>query len=179
MSPFFIISLCVYTTLTAFHSELSLSALQRIDLQGQQRKGPSSPRVPDNPALSDVTMASSLSALTLASDAVAVSTHGPDEYEKSRIITASPRMATTRTVDEVWSVPRLPFGLPHYALSPSPSADTPNIPVKLLFGVFDTPLNSDAVGPQVCDLNKARRSIGRPSTLSASLPTRCWERRRR
>jgi hypothetical protein len=56
--------------------------LHSID-QGQQRKGPSSSRVPGSPALSDVTMASNLSALTFASDATPVSVHGPDEYERT------------------------------------------------------------------------------------------------
>ncbi|KAH9963593.1 hypothetical protein BC827DRAFT_1192921 [Russula dissimulans] len=46
--------------------KLSLFTLQCIDLLIQQRKGSSSPRVPSSPALSDVTTASNLSALTFA-----------------------------------------------------------------------------------------------------------------
>ena len=60
----------------------------------------------------------------------------------------SPCMAPTSTRER----PRLPFGLPHYALPA-------HIPVKSFRGVFDTPLNGvwDAVGPQIRDLIKARK----------------------
>ncbi|KAG2119825.1 uncharacterized protein F5147DRAFT_647700 [Suillus discolor] len=63
-------------------AQLSLFTLQCINLQGQQCKGPSSPRVPSSPALSDATMVSNVSALTFTRDA-AVSVHGPNKYERT------------------------------------------------------------------------------------------------
>ena len=82
MSP--LTSFCVYTTLTTFRPDLSLFALECINLKSQQRKGPSSTRLPGSLALalSDLSMSSSLSTLTFTSEATVVSKHGPDEYER-------------------------------------------------------------------------------------------------
>ena len=53
---------------------------------------------------------------------------------------------------------------------PKPVGRFAHIPVKSLRGVFNTPLNGDTVGPEICDLIKARE-IDPPSTLPASSPT--------
>ena len=110
--------------------KLSLFTLQCIDLQGQQRKGPSSPRVPGSPALSDVTMASNL---TFASDASAVSVHGPDEYERTSYYNG-----ITGDSDHPGLVYRSDFLTMPF---PKPVGRHAHIPVKSLRGVFDTPLN--------------------------------------
>lgn len=131
--------------------KLSLFTLQCIDLQGQQRKGPSSPRVPGSPALSDVTMASNLSALTFASDAAAVSVHGPDEYERTSYYNGITGDGDHPDLVYRSDILTTPF--------PKPVGRHAHIPVKSLRGVFDTPLNGvwDAVGPQIRDLIKARK----------------------
>ncbi|KAF8322350.1 uncharacterized protein EI90DRAFT_2977716 [Cantharellus anzutake] len=128
--------------------KLSLFALQCVGLQGQQRKAHSSPRVP---ALSDVTMASNLSALTFASDATTASVHDPDVYEKTSYYNG-----ITGDGDHPDLVYRSDFLTTPF---PKPVGRHASLPVKSLRGVFDTPLNRvwDAVGPQIRDLIKARK----------------------
>ncbi|KAF8337086.1 uncharacterized protein EI90DRAFT_3014028 [Cantharellus anzutake] len=128
--------------------ELSLFALQCVGLQGQQRKAHSSPRVP---ALSDVTMASNLSALTFASDATTASMHDPNVYEKTSYYNG-----ITGDSDHPDLVYRLDFLTTPF---PKPVGRHASLPVKSLRGVFDTPLNRvwDAVSPQIRDLIKARK----------------------
>ena len=143
------ISFRVYTTLTTFPPELSLFTLQCINLQGQQRKSHSSPRVPSSPAPSDVTMVSSLSPLTIASDTTAFSVHGPDEYERTSYYNG---------ITEDGDHPDLVYRSDFLTIPfPKPVSRHAHIPVKSLRGVFDTPLNGvwDAVGPQIRDLIKA------------------------
>jgi hypothetical protein len=107
--------------------------------------------VPGSPALSDVTMASNLSALTSASDATAASVHSPDEYEKTSYYND-----ITGDGDHPVLVYRSDFLTTPY---PKPVGRHASLPVKSLRGVFDTPLNGvwDAVGPQILDLIKARK----------------------
>ena len=146
-----LISFHIYTTLTTFHPELSLFTLQCIDLQGQQRKGPSSPHVPGSLALSDVTTASNFSALTFASDATAVSEYDPDEYERTSYYNG-----ITGDGDHPDLVYRSDFLATPFL---KPVGRHAPLPVKSLRGVFDTPLNGiwDVVGPQIRDLIKARK----------------------
>ncbi|KAG6329193.1 hypothetical protein ID866_9895 [Astraeus odoratus] len=59
---------------------LSLFALQCINLEGQQSKGPS---LPSSLVPSDLSMSSSLSTLTFPSDSIISSKYGPDEYERT------------------------------------------------------------------------------------------------
>ncbi|KAI0252071.1 hypothetical protein BJV78DRAFT_1275122 [Lactifluus subvellereus] len=131
--------------------KLSLFALECIDLQGQQRKGPSSPRLPGSPALGDVTMSSSLSALTFASGATVVSGHSPDVYERMSYYNG-----ITGDSDHPELVYRSDFLTTCF---PRRVGRYAHIPVKSLRGVFDTPLNSvwDTVGPQIRDLIKAHK----------------------
>ena len=107
--------------------------------------------MPGHPALSDVTMASNVSALTIASDATAVSVYGPDEYERTSYYNG-----ITGDGDHPDLVYRSDFLTTPF---PKPVGRHAHIPVKSLRGVFDTPLNGvwDAVGPQIRDLIKARK----------------------
>jgi len=118
---------------------------------GDYLQGPSSLPVLGSPALSDATMASNPSALTIASDATAVSVHGPDEYERTSYYNG-----ITRDGDHPDLVYRSDFIIKPF---PKPVGRFASIPVKSLRGVFDTPLNGvwDAVGPQIRDLIKARK----------------------
>ncbi|KAI5989238.1 hypothetical protein EDC04DRAFT_2873071 [Pisolithus marmoratus] len=131
--------------------KLSLFTLQCIDLQGQQRKGPSSARRSGSPPLSDVTVASNLSALTFASSTTVVSLYEPDEYERTSYYNG-----ITREGDHPDLVYRSDFLTTPF---PKPIGRYAHIPVKSVRGVFDTPLNGvwDTVGPQICDLIQARK----------------------
>ena len=73
----------VYTLLTIVRPDLSLFALQCINLEGQRGKGPSSPRLPGSSALSDLSVSSHPSAFTFPGDGTVVSEHGPDVYERT------------------------------------------------------------------------------------------------
>jgi hypothetical protein len=95
-------------------------------------------------------MLSNLSALIFASDATIVSGHGPDEYERMSYYNG-----ITGDGDHPELVYRSDFLTTPF---PKPVGRHAHVPVKSLRGVFDTPLNSvwDTVGPQICDLIKAR-----------------------
>ncbi|KAI5993685.1 hypothetical protein EDC04DRAFT_2910737 [Pisolithus marmoratus] len=135
----------------AFQRQLSLFTLQCIDLQGQQRKGPRLPRRPSSPALSDVTAASNLSALTFASGTTVVSLYEPDEYERTSYYNG-----IAGDGDHPDLVYRSDFLTTPF---PKPVGRYAHIPVKSLRGVFDTLLNGvwDTVGPQIRDLIKAQK----------------------
>jgi hypothetical protein len=96
-------------------------------------------------------MASNLSALISASDATAVSVHGPHEYERTSYYNG-----ITGDGDHPDLVYRSDFLTTPF---PKPVGRHAHIPVKSLRGVFDTPLNGvwDAIGPQIRDLIKARK----------------------
>ena len=147
----------VYATLTAFRPDLSLFALECLNLRGQQLKGLGSPRLPEPPALSDQSMStlptrsSNLSAFSpLSSATAAASAYSPDEYER-----LSYYNGITGDCDHPELVYRSDFITSPF---PKPVGRFASIPVKTLRGVFDTPLNKvwDTVGPQIRDLIKAR-----------------------
>lgn len=127
------ISFRVYITLTTFRPELSLFTLECINLKGQQRKGPRSPRLSGSPVLSAVTMSSNLSALTFANDATVASEYGPDEYERTSYYNG-----ITGDGDHPVLVYRSDFLTTPF---PKPVGRHAHLPVKSLRGVFDTPLN--------------------------------------
>lgn len=96
-------------------------------------------------------MASNLSNLTFASDSTAISVHSPDEYERTAYYNG-----ITGDDDHPVLIYRSDFLTTPF---PKPHGRFAHIPVKSLRGVFDTPLNGvwDTVGPQICDLIKARK----------------------
>ena len=106
--------------------------------------------MPGSPAVT-ITMASNLSALIPASDATAVSVHGPDEYERTSYYNG-----ITGDADHPDLVYRSDFLTTPF---PKPIGRHAHLPIKSLCGVFDTPLNGvwDAVGPKIRDLIKARK----------------------
>ena len=79
LSESFFFSFLVYTALTTFRPDLSLFALECINLRAHQRKDPSSPCSPSPPTLRD---GSAVSPNLSASDATVVSKYGPDQYER-------------------------------------------------------------------------------------------------
>jgi hypothetical protein len=95
-------------------------------------------------------VSSNLSALTLASDATAVSQYTPNEYERTSYYNG-----ITGDGDHPELVYRSDFLT---TLFSKPVGRFAHIPVKSLRGVFDTPLNGvwDTVGPEIRDLIKAR-----------------------
>ena len=96
-------------------------------------------------------MATSLSALTFASNATADSVHGPDEYEKMSYYNG-----ITGDADHPYLVYRSDFLTMPF---PKPVGRHAHLPVKSLCGVFNTLLNDvwDAVGPHFHNLIKARK----------------------
>lgn len=131
--------------------KLSLFALQCLNVQGQQYKGPDLPRLPSSPTFSDSPLTSNFSALTFASEGTVVSEHGPDPYER-----ASYYNGITGDGDHPELVYRsdaltTPF--------PKPVGRFSHIPVKSVRGVFGTPLNQvwGAVLPQIRDIIEAQK----------------------
>ena len=113
MSP--LTSFRVYTLLTIVRPDLSLFALQCINLEGQRGKGPRSPRLPGSSALSDLSVSSHPSAFTFPGDGTVVSEHGPDVYER------------TSYYDGIAGDdhPELVYRSDYLPPSPSPSVDSP------------------------------------------------------
>ena len=143
---FFFESLYLYP----FCSSLMLRSQETYTLQGQQRKGPSSPCIPGSLPLSKITTGSNLSTVTFTSDSTAVLMHGPDEYERKAYYNG-----ITGDRDHPHLVYRSDFLATPF---PRPVGRYGQIPVKSLRGVFDTPLNGvwDTVGPQIRDIIKAK-----------------------
>ena len=107
---------------------------------------------PGFPTLSHMSaLSSNLSALTLASDATAVSQYTPNKYERTSYYNG-----ITGDGDHPELVYRSDFLTIPFS---KPVGRFANLPVKSLRGVFDTPLNSvwDTVGPEIRDLIKARK----------------------
>ncbi|KAF8324403.1 hypothetical protein F5887DRAFT_1024776 [Amanita rubescens] len=110
--------------------KLSLFTLECINLQGHQRKGPSSPRSPGSPTLSDVSaMSSNLFALTSA-----VSEYSPDEYER-----ISYYNGITGDGDHPELVYRSNF---HTTLFPKPVGRHAHIPIRDLIKARKIPWSS-------------------------------------
>ena len=137
----------VYITLTTFYPELSIFALECINLQSEQVKSPGS-SIP--PTLSDDSSSlSAVSSLSATSEATPVSSFAPDAYEKKSYYNG-----ITNDGDHPILVYRS-----HYESTPfpKPSGRHAHIPVKTLRGVFDTPLNKawPVVGPKICEILKS------------------------
>ena len=96
-------------------------------------------------------MKSHFSAMTLASDATAVSKYAPDEYERT-----SYHNGITGDDDHPVLVYRSDYLTKPF---PPPSGRYAHLPVKSFRGAFGTPLNGvwNTVGPAIRDLIKARK----------------------
>ncbi|KAF9240944.1 hypothetical protein BU15DRAFT_87503 [Melanogaster broomeanus] len=96
-------------------------------------------------------MSSHLSALSLASDATAVSEHGPDMYERTSYYNG-----ITGDGDHPDLVYRSDYLTTPF---PRPIGRHTHLPVKSVRGVFGTPLNGvwDTVRPQIRDLIEAHK----------------------
>lgn len=131
--------------------KLSPFVIQCIDFEGQQRKRPSSLRLPSSPALNDLSTSSYLSTFTFASETTVVSEHGPDAYERTSYYNG-----ITGDGDH----PDLVYRSDHITTPfPRPVGRHTHLPVKSLRGVFGTPLNNvwGTVGPKIRDLIKTHK----------------------
>ena len=149
MSPF--TSFPRLCSLTFPLSELSLFALECINLEGQQGVGLGSPTLSASPTLSDRSLSSNFSALTMASESTVVSEHAPSAYEKTSYYNG-----ITGDGNHPDLVYRSDFLTAPFT---KPSGRHVQLPVKSLRGVHGTALNKvwDDVGPQVCDVVTARK----------------------
>jgi hypothetical protein len=92
------------------------------------------------------TVTSNLSAITFDSEATVASEHGPDAYERATYYNG-----ITGDNDHPELVYRSDYLTTPF---PKPTGRFAHIPVKSVYGTFDTSLNKawDTVGPQIVDI---------------------------
>lgn len=143
----------LFTTLITLRLELSRFALQCMAIFGHESKGLSSPGSPVSlPFTEASTLSPSLSAMAIGSDDATdpIPTPTPDEFER-----ISYYNGITGNHEHPLLLYRSDF---ETKLFPKPRGRFFNLPVKSVYGVYDTPLNIvwDTVGPAILNLVKAR-----------------------
>lgn len=141
-------SFCVCTDqLTTLCLDLSLFALECINYSSHHKF--ESLSSPASPTLSETS--SSLSALTIASDATAVSPYVLSDWERTTYYSGiSPDHPELLYRSDLLENP-FPTGIP--------KGRFPHLPTKTAYGVFNTPLNAvwDIVAPQICEFLEASK----------------------